>query len=104
MSTRKHKPIHPGEVLKHDFLKPLGLTAYRVAKETGITAQHVGRIIHGQRGIGADMALRLAQYLGTSPELWMNLQSKFDLDVAADRAGREIEKHIKPHEADVEAA
>lgn len=99
MGTRKHKAIHPGEVLKHDFMRPMGVTAYRLAKDTGATAQHIGRVLHGQRGIGADLALRLAHYFGTSAELWMTLQAKYDLETAEDRAGREIEKRVKPHRA-----
>jgi len=95
----KHKPIHPGEVLKHDFLEPLGITAYRLSKDTGMTAQHVGRVIKGERGIGGDLALRLARYLGTSAQLWMNLQAHYELDVAEDRIGREIAKRVKPHDA-----
>lgn len=96
MASRKHKPIHPGEVLNNDFMKPLGVTAYRLSKETGITAQHYGRIIKGTRGINADVALRLARYFGTSAQLWVNLQAKYELDVAEDRSGREIQKRVKP--------
>jgi len=96
MAKRKHKPIHPGEVLGRDFMEPLGVTAYRLSKETGITAQHIGRILKGTRGVGADMALRLARYFGTSAQLWVNMQAKYELDVAEDQAGREIEKRVKP--------
>lgn len=99
MSNRKHKPIHPGEVLRRDFLEPLGITAYRLSKETGITAQHIGRVIKGERGIGGDMALRLARYFGTSAQLWMNLQAQYELDIAEDQAGRAIAKRVKPYEA-----
>lgn len=99
MPTRKHKPIHPGEILLHDFMKPMGLTAYRVAKETGISAQHVGRIIHGARGIGGDAALRLSHYLGTTPDFWMNLQARYDLERARDKAGDDIARTVRPHEA-----
>lgn len=99
MAARKHKPIHPGEVLKRDFMDPLGITAYRVAKDTGVSAQHIGRIIKGTRGVGGDVALRLARYFGTSAQFWMNLQAKHDLDAAEDRAGREIEQTVTPHRA-----
>jgi addiction module HigA family antidote len=99
MPSRKHKAIHPGEVLKHEFLAPLGVSAYRLSKETGITAQHIGRIIRGERGIGDDMALRLARYFGTSAQLWMNLQAQYDLDVAEDQHGPAIAKRVKPYEA-----
>lgn len=96
MARRIHKPIHPGEVLKKDFMDPLGVTKYRLSKGTGISEQHAGRIVNGTRGIGASVALRLARYFGTTAELWMNLQSKYELDVAEDRLGREIEKRVKP--------
>lgn len=95
-NTRKHKPVHPGEILRLDFMEPMGITAYRLAKETGVSAQHWGRLIHGTRGITADLALRLARYFGTSPQVWMGLQARYDLDVVEDAAGAEIEKRIKP--------
>ncbi len=99
MTTRKHKPIHPGEVLRDDFLEPLGITPYRLAKDTGTSAQHVGRIVHGTRGIGAELALRLARYFGTSAELWINLQAKYDLDVAEAHIGDEIAQRVRPYQA-----
>ena len=99
MTTRKHNPVHPGEVLLHDFMEPMGLTMYRVAKETGISAQHLGRIVKGTRGVGAEVALRLARFFGTSAQVWMGLQSQYDLDVAEDEAGREIEKRVRPYKA-----
>ena len=98
MTTRKHKPIHPGEVLKHDFLEPLGITPYRLAKDTGTSAQHVGRVVHGKRGIGAELALRLSRYFGTTAELWINLQAKYDLDVAEDHKGDEIARRVRPYQ------
>lgn len=98
-NPRKHNPIHPGEVLRHDFLEPLGITAYRLAKDAGISAQHVGRVVHGTRGIGADMALRLARYFGTSASLWMNLQARYDLDTAEDATGELIREQVTPCEA-----
>ena len=84
----KLKPIHYGEVLKHDFLDPMGITAYRLAKQTGVSAQHIRRIVMGTRGIGGDLALRLARYFGTTAQVWMGLQSQYELDVAEDRSGR----------------
>ncbi len=95
----KHKPVHPGEVLQRDFLEPLGLTAYRLSKETGVSAQHLGRIILGTRGIGGDLALRLARFFGTSAQLWMGLQAQYELDMAEDRSGREIAKRVRPYKA-----
>lgn len=95
----KHKPIHPGEVLKHDFLEPMGITAYRLAKETGVSSQYIGRVLKGTRGIGGDFALRLARFFGTSAQVWMGLQSQYELDVAEDQVGREIRKRVKPYRA-----
>ncbi len=96
MPTRnKHKPIHPGEVLRFDFMEPMGVSAYRLAKVTGISAQQLGRILKGTRGIGADVALRLARALGTSAQVWMGLQARYDLDVAQDLHGRLIEKQVR---------
>jgi antitoxin HigA-1 len=99
MARRKQKPIHPGEVLKHDFLDPMGLSAYRLSKEIGTSPQHIGRVIHGQRGIGPELALRLARFFGTTPELWANLQTRHDLDVAEDDIGKEIAKQVRPYQA-----
>ena len=95
----RHKPIHPGEVLKHEFMLPMDITAYRLAKEIGVSAQHIGRVVKGQRGIGGDLALRLARYFGTTAQLWMNLQSRHDLQTAEDKTGREIQKSVRPHDA-----
>lgn len=98
-TTRKHKPIHPGEVLRLDFMEPMGVSAYRLSKVTGISAQHLGRIIKGTRGISADVALRFARAFGTSAEVWMGLQAHYDLDVAQDRRGRAIERQVRPLKA-----
>ncbi len=91
----KHKPIHPGEVLRLDFLGPMDVSAYRLAKATGISAQHVGRILKGTRGVSADVALRLARALGTSAHVWMGLQAQYDLDVAQESCGRDIERRVR---------
>lgn len=99
MTTRKLKPVHPGEVLSLDFLEPLGISVYRLSKETGISAQHLGRIVKGTRGVSGDVALRLARFLGTSARLWMSLQAQYDLDAAEDEAGREIHRRVRPYKA-----
>jgi addiction module HigA family antidote len=96
---RKHDPIHPGEILQEDFIIPLGITPYRMSKDIGVSAQHIGRVIHGKRGIGADLALRLARYLGTSAQLWMNLQAAYELDVAEDSHGKDIDQAVQPYQA-----
>lgn len=93
---KKLKPVHPGEVLRLDFLEPMGLNANRLSIATGVSAQHWGRILKGTRGISADLAARLARYFGTSPQLWMGLQAQYDLDVIEDEKGREIEKRVRP--------
>ena len=95
----KHQPVHPGEILKHDFLEPMSITAYRLAKEIGVSAQQVGRILKGTRSISADMALRLARFFGTSAQVWMGLQAQYDLDVAEDASSREIEATVRPYQA-----
>jgi addiction module HigA family antidote len=98
-SSRKLKPVHPGEVLLLDFLEPMGISVYRLAKETGISSQQWGRIIKGTRGRSGDAALRLARYFGTSAQVWMGLQAQYELDKAADESGREIEKRVRPLKA-----
>lgn len=99
MTTRKLKPVHPGEVLQHDFLEPMGISAYRLSKETGISAQHLGRIIKGTRGLSGDAALRLARFFGTSAKVWIGLQAQYELDMAEDKAGRQIERRVRPWRA-----
>jgi antitoxin HigA-1 len=83
--------IHPGEVLREDFLLPMGLTAYRLAKELGMTESAVGEILHGKRGITAATALRLSRYFGTSAELWLNLQAAYELDAERARLGDRLD-------------
>lgn len=97
--ARKHKPIHPGEVLWAEFMEPLGITKYRLAKDTGMPADRTGRLVRGTRAFTADTALRLARYFGTTAEFWLNLQARYDLEVARDEKGNEIEQSVKPHSA-----
>lgn len=92
-------PIHPGETLREDFMKPLGLTANRLAINLRVPAARIGEIVNGRRAITADTALRLAQYFGTSPQFWTNLQANYDLEVAQDAVGNRIADEIKPHRA-----
>ncbi len=93
---RVRPPVHPGRVLELEFLEPLEMTAYRLAKAIGVMPPRVYEIVHGERAVSADTALRLGRYFGTGPELWLNLQSHYDLEVARDRAGEKIEREIKP--------
>jgi addiction module HigA family antidote len=83
--TKKNKtmsPIHPGETLREDFLKPLSLTAHRLAMELMVPVTRINDIVRGKRAITADTALRLARYFGTTPQFWMNLQANYDLERA----------------------
>lgn len=80
-------PVHPGEILLEEFLGPLGVSQYRLAREVGVPARRINEIVHGQRRISADTALRLARYLGTSGRSWLSLQSRYDLEMEKDRLG-----------------
>lgn len=90
----KLPPVHPGEILVEDFLKPLGISQYRLAKDIRVPPRRINEIVHGMRSITADTALRLARYFGTSPSFWMNLQGRYDLEVERDRLGRRLEKEV----------
>jgi len=87
-------PVHPGEVLLEDFMKPLGLSQYRLAQDLGVPPLRINQIVHGKRSVTADTALRLARYFGTSANVWMRLQARYDLEVAeadlAERVAREV--------------
>lgn len=84
-------PIHPGEVLMEDFITGLGITQNRLAVSIGVPPRRINEIVHGKRGITADTALRLAKYFGTTAEFWTNLQSQYELDLARDLAGDQID-------------
>ena len=88
----KLKPIHPGDILEKEFLEPLSITQYRLATDVGVPPRRINEIVHGIRGISADTALRLAHYFGTTPQFWMNLQARFDLQVEEDRIGSKIRR------------
>ena len=90
----KMTPIHPGEILRSEFLDELGITPYALAKNTGIDKGNLSRIINGKSAISADTALRLGQFFGTSPNSWMNLQVRYDLEIAKDRAMHRIEREV----------
>jgi addiction module HigA family antidote len=80
-------PVHPGEILMEEFLEPLAVSQYQLAKEIGVPARRINEIVHGQRRISADTSLRLARFFGTSERFWINLQSRYDLEVEKDRLG-----------------
>jgi addiction module HigA family antidote len=86
--------VHPGEVLLEEFLTPLGLTQYRLAKSLSVPARRINEIVHGTRAVTADTALRLARFFGTSERFWLNLQAAYDLDVERDRLGSRLVKEV----------
>ncbi len=94
MPTRKLAPIHPGEVLLADFLEPMGVSQYRLAQDVSVPPRRINEIVLGKRSISADTALRLARYFGTSERFWLNLQSRFDLEVERDRLGDRLRKEV----------
>jgi len=98
MPSKRLPPVHPGEVLLEEFLEPLGLTQYRLAKDVSVPARRINEIVHGNRGVSADTALRLARYFGTSDRFWLNLQASYDLDVERDRLGKRLEQEVAVHQ------
>ena len=94
MSSRKLPPIHPGEILQEEFLGPLGISQYRVAKETSVSPRRINEIVRGTRAITADTALRLSRYFGTSERFWLNLQVRYDLELEKDRLGDRLEREV----------
>jgi addiction module HigA family antidote len=94
MNKRKISPIHPGEVLLEEFLKPMGISQYRLAKDISVPARRINEIVHGDRCITADTALRLGRYFGVSPQFWLNLQSHFDLAREEDRIGNRLAREV----------
>ena len=88
-------PIHPGEVLLEDFMKPLGLTQYRLAQDLGVTPIRISQIVNGERSITVDTAMRLARYFGTSAAVWLRLQVRYDLEVAEKELGPRISREVK---------
>ena len=95
MSKRKMSPIHPGEILLEEFLKPMGLSQYRIAMDINVPPRRINDIVHCKRSISADTALRLGRYFGMSPQFWINLQAHYDLEVEQDRIGKRLESEVK---------
>lgn len=91
-STEAHAPIHPGEILLEEFLNPLGISQYRLAATIGVPARRINEIVHGKRSISPDTALRLSRALGTSDRFWLNLQNRYDLDVATLQHREELDR------------
>ncbi len=94
--AKRLPPVHPGDILLEEFLTPLGISQYRLAKDVNVPPRRINEIVHGARTVSADTALRLARYFGTSERFWLNLQAQYDLDVEYDRIGDRIEKEIEP--------
>ena len=94
--NEKLNPVHPGEVLLEEFLKPMSLSQNRLSLEIGVHPRRINEIVLGKRRITADTALRLARYFGTSPQFWMGLQNDYDLDVAADTLGDRLDVEVRP--------
>ena len=90
-------PIHPGEILLEDFMKPLGLSQYRLANDIGVTPIRISQIVHGKRSITIDTAMRFARYFGTSAAVWLRLQVRYDLEVAEGELSDKINKEVKIH-------
>jgi addiction module HigA family antidote len=94
MEDRVMGPIHPGEVLMTEFLQPMGLTQYRLAKDISVPPRRINEIVHGKRAITADTALRLSRYFGTSERFWMNLQTRYDMELQKDILGDRLQKEV----------
>ena len=94
MKAKKLPPIHPGEILLDEFLEPMGISQYRLAKDTSVPPRRINEIVHGTRSITADTALRLGLFFGMSPQFWLNLQSRYDLEVTEDRLEDRLESEV----------
>jgi addiction module HigA family antidote len=102
MPRRKvNPPVHPGEILQEEFLGPLGISQYRLAKDTSVPPRRINEIVRCQRSVSADTALRLARYFGTSERFWLNLQAHYDLECEKDRLGRRLEREVQVLSASV---
>ena len=97
MKKEKLHPIHPGEVLLEEFLKPMSISQNRLALNIGVPPRRINEIVLGKRGISADTALRLAKFFGTSAEFWLGLQAQYDLDVTAEELGDRLEQEVKAY-------
>ncbi len=94
MKNRKLPPIHPGEILMGEFLEPMGISQYRLAKDISVPPRHINEIVHGKRSITADTALRLGRFFGMSPQFWLNLQTRYDLEVAEDLLENRLDEEV----------
>jgi addiction module HigA family antidote len=97
MTAKKLSPVHPGEVLEEEFLKPLGLSQHRLALDIGVDPRRINEIVLRKRAVTANTALRLARYFDTSPEFWLGIQAQYDLDVEEDELGDRLEKEVRAY-------
>ena len=96
MTKRDFSPIHPGEILITEFLEPMGITQYRLAKDIGVTARRINEIVHGRRSITADTALRLGRFFGVEAQFWLSLQTHYDLEVAQEALADRLDTEVHP--------
>ena len=94
MKNKKLPPIHPGEILIEEFLKPMGISQYRLAKDISVPPRRINEIVHGKRSITADTALRLGRFFAIAPQFWLNLQNRFDLEVTEDLLTDRLDKEV----------
>lgn len=99
MPKKKLEPVHPGEILLEEFLQPLELSQYRLAKDLSVPPRRINEIVLGKRSITADTALRLARYFGTSDQFWLNLQTRHDLEIERDRLGTRLDREVSTRKA-----
>lgn len=97
MAIRDFGPIHPGEILLEEFLKPMGISQYRLAKDTSVPPRRINEIVHGKRAITPDTALRLARFFGTSDRFWINLQAHYDLEVERDKLADRLDHEVRSY-------
>ena len=103
MKKKDMAPIHPGIILLEEFLQPMGISQYRLAKDTSVPARRINEIVHGKRSITADTALRLGRFFNMTPQFWMNLQSRYDLEIAEDSLADRLKKEVHTYK-DAQAA
>jgi len=96
---KKLNPIHPGEILMEEFLKPMGISQYRLAKDISVPPRRINEIVHGKRSISADTALRLGRFFKMTPQFWLNLQSRYDLEVTEDRLDGRLNNEVRSFNA-----
>lgn len=96
---KKIKPIHPGEILLEEFLQPMGISQYRLANDSNVPARRINEIVHGKRSITADTALRLSRYFEMTEQFWMNLQTRYDIEVEKDFLGSRLDNEVQPARA-----